>query len=177
MIFLRGMNNVWIKYGLNFILVVLIQGLVVNNIEINEYFNPMIYPVMILMLPFEMNVLLAMLISLILGISVDAFSNTFGLHASAALLMAYIRQTILRYIKPRDGYDLSMMPSLHDMGIIWFLFYAGILMFAHHLWFFSFEILRFDLILLILLKTVFSLFFSLALVVLFQFIFYKPSKK
>jgi hypothetical protein len=171
------MNNAWLKYALNFILVVLIQGLVVKNIEVNEYFNPMLYPIMILMLPFEMNVLLAMTISLLLGVSVDAFSDTFGLHTSSALLIAYLRQTILRYIKPRDGYDSSLLPTLHDMGIVWFMFYSGILLFLHHIWFFSFEILRFDLILLILLKTIFSLFFSLILVVLFQYIFYKPSKK
>lgn len=171
------MNNAWIKYGLNFILVVLFQGLVVNNIDINEYFNPMIYPIMILMLPFEINILLAMTVSLLLGITVDAFSNTFGLHASSALLIAYMRPTILRFIKPRDGYDSSLLPSIHDMGVLWFLFYAGIILFAHHLWFFSFEMFRFDLILLILGKTILSVFFSLILVVLFQYIFYKSSKK
>ncbi|MCG8573434.1 MAG: hypothetical protein MI810_01000 [Flavobacteriales bacterium] len=171
------MNNVWIKYGLNFILVVLIQGLVVNNIQINEYLNPMVYPIMILMLPFEMNIMAAMIMSLLLGISVDAFSNTFGLHASSALLIGYLRSSVLGYIKPRDGFDNTLLPSIHDMGVSWFLLYASIILLLHHLWFFSFEILRLDLILLILAKAFLSLFFSLALVILFQYIFYKPSRK
>ena len=171
------MNSAWVKYGSYFILIVLIQGLVVNNIEINAYFNPMIYPVMIMMLPFELNILVTMLVAFLLGISVDAFSNTFGLNASAALVIGYLRPSILNLIKPRDGYDPVLLPSIHDMGKFWFLSYATILLFIHHLWFFIIEILRFDQILHILGKTVFSLILSLFLVILFQYIFYKPSKK
>lgn len=171
------MSNSWVKYGLIFVLVVLIQGLVVNNIEINEYFNPMIYPIMILLLPFEVGALLGMVVGLVLGLSVDAFSNTFGLHASSAMLIGYLRPTIMRYLRPRDGYDIGLLPTIHDMGVIWFLTFTAVMVFIHHAWFFTFEILRFDLLLLIILKTFASLILSLGLIVLFQYIFYKPSKK
>jgi hypothetical protein len=170
------MNNNWVKYGLVFILVVLIQGLVVNNIQLNEYFNPMVYPIMILMLPFEMSIIASMAVALVLGISVDAFSNTFGLHASSALFIGYLRPTIMKYIQPKEGYDNTLLPIIQDMGVIWFVIYCTVILFLHHLWFFTFEILRFDLILLILGKTFFSLIFSIFIVVLFQYIFYKPSK-
>lgn len=171
------MNNIWVKYGMIFVLIVLLQGLVVNNIEMDEMINPMIYPIMILLLPFELNLFATMFVALILGISVDAFSNTFGLHASSALLIGYFRPAILNYIKPRDGYDPGLLPTIHDMGIMWFMIYGSIILFLHHLWFFTFEILRFDLIILLLGKTFFSLIFSLVLIVLFQYIFYKTSKK
>lgn len=171
------MNNSWIKYSLVFILVVLIQGLVVNNIQLNEYFNPMVYPIMILMLPFELNALVTMTVALLLGISVDAFSNTFGLHASSALFIGYLRPTVMKYIRPKEGYNNVLIPSIQDMGAVWFLAYSSVMLFLHHLWFFSFEILRFDLFFLILGKTFFSFLFSLALIVLFQYIFYKPSKQ
>lgn len=171
------MNNAWVKYGLNFLLIVLIQGLVLNNVQYSTYINPMIYPVMVLLLPFELNVLVVMGVSLLLGLSVDAFSDTFGLHASSALLIAYLRPTLLKYIRPKEGYDTGLLPIIQDMGFVWFLLYAGLLSFIHHLWFFSFEILRFDLIDLILAKTFLSTIFSLVVMVLFQYIFYKPSKQ
>jgi hypothetical protein len=171
------MNNSWVKYGLVLILIVLIQGLVVNNIQFNEYLNPMVYPIMILMLPFELSAIITMAVALLLGLSVDAFSDTFGLHASAGLFIAYLRPTIMKYIRPKEGYETSLLPSIQDMGKLWFLSYASVMIFAHHLWFFTFEILRFDLFLLIVGKTFFSLFFSVGLIVLFQYIFYKPSKK
>ncbi|OIQ35977.1 MAG: hypothetical protein BM555_03680 [Crocinitomix sp. MedPE-SWsnd] len=171
------MNNKWVKYSLIFILIVLIQGLVVNNIQINEYFNPMVYPIMIMMLPFELNAVITMGVALILGVSVDAFSNTFGLHASSALFIGYLRPTIMKYIRPKEGYDTSLLPSIQDMGTTWFLAYVSVIIFAHHLWFFSIEILRFDLFVLILAKTFMSFIFSIGLIILFQYIFYKPSKK
>ncbi|MFT4602061.1 MAG: hypothetical protein ACI857_002247 [Arenicella sp.] len=171
------MNDKWVKYGLIFLLIVLIQGLVVNNIQLNEYFNPMVYPIMIMMLPFELNAIVTMGVALLLGISVDAFSNTFGLHASSALFIGYLRPTIMKYIQPKEGYDSSLLPSIQDMGTAWFLTYVSVIIFAHHLWFFTFEILRFDLFLLILGKTFLSFFFSISLIILFQYIFYKPSKK
>ncbi|WP_027418714.1 hypothetical protein [Crocinitomix catalasitica] len=170
-------TNTWIIYCINFILVVLIQGLVINNIEINTYLNPMIYPVMIMMLPFELNILVTMLIALVLGVSVDAMSNTFGLHTSAALIIGYLRPTVLKLIEPRDSYDTTLLPSIHDMGKLWFLSYASILIAMHHIWFFTIEILKFDQFFFILLKTIFSSIFSLLLIILFQYIFYKPTKK
>ena len=160
-----------------FILVVLLQGLVVNGIEISTYLNPMIYPVMILLLPFELSAFLTMAIALLLGLSTDAISNTFGLHASSSLLVAYLRPTILRYIKPRDGYDGTLLPTIQDMGIQWFFTYAIIILFLHHFWFFTFEIFSFDRIFGILLKTIGSVIFSLFLMLLFMYIFYKPSRK
>jgi rod shape-determining protein MreD len=171
------MSNNWVKYILIFVLIVLVQGLVVNNIQLNEYVMPMIYPIMILMLPFHQNALVSMFLALLLGLAIDAFSNTFGLHASAAMLIGYLRPTLIKYLQPKEGYDKSLLPTISDMGIVWFGIYSGLLLFIHHLWFFSIELFRFDLILLILGKTFFSLIFSLILIVLFQFIFYKPSRK
>lgn len=170
------MNNNWVKYVLIFILIVLAQGLVVNNIQISVYLNPMIYPIMILMLPFNLNTIVTMSVALLLGLSVDAFSDTFGLHASAAVMIGYLRPSLMKYIQPNEGYDNALLPTVHDMGIIWFLLYSSLLLFVHHLWFFSIEVLRFDLIWLILGKTFLSTIFSLALIVIFQYIFYKPSK-
>ncbi|UKN00683.1 hypothetical protein K6119_13180 [Paracrocinitomix mangrovi] len=170
------MNNSLLKYILIFVLIVLIQGLVVNNIQLNEYFVPMIYPLMILMLPFNMNAILSMLVGLLLGLSVDAFSNTFGLHASAGILLGYVRPTLLNYIQPKEGYENSLLPTIPDMGLPWYLLYTSVMLLIHHLWIFSVEIFRLDLFFLILGKTFFSLLFSLGLIILFQYIFYKPTK-
>lgn len=170
------MTNAWLKYGLNFILIVLVQALVVNPWEIHAFLNPMVYPMLILMLPFDLSVLATLIISFALGIAVDGFSNTFGLHASAAMVVGYLRPTILKYIKPRDGYDATLMPSIHDMGMVWFMGYTAFFLLIHHIWFFTLEIFKLDF-LLIFAKTFSSLLFSMLLIVLLQFILYKPSKK
>lgn len=158
-------------------LIVLAQGLVLNPMELDESLNPMIYPILIITLPFEFSVLATLIISLVIGICVDAFSNTFGLHASAAMFIGYLRPVLLRYIKPRDGYDNSLQATIHDMGATWFIGYSSLFLFLHHLWFYSFEIFRFDLIFFILAKTFFSTIFSLFLIIILQYLFYKSSKK
>src|SRR5688500_3256421 len=136
------MNNAWLKYGLNFILIVLVQALVVNPWEIHAFLNPMVYPMLILMLPFDLSVLTTLIISFALGISVDGFSYTFGLHASSAMVIGYLRPSILKYIKPRDGYDSTLIPSILAMGIAWFLGYTAFFLAIHHAWFFTIEIFR-----------------------------------
>ena len=171
------MNNTWVKYIIYFLFIVLLQGLVMNQIQFSEYFYPMIYIMAILMLPLEATLLLTIIVSLFLGVMVDSVSDTFGLHTSSSLLIGYVRPYFLKFIRPRDGYDNSLLPSIHDMGKSWFLTYVTIMLLLHHLWFFSFEMLKFSLIGIILLKTLLSTVLSLTVIILLQYLFYKPSKQ
>jgi len=170
------MSNKWVQFAVYFVFIILIQGLVLNNIQIGVYVHPMAYILILLMLPFEINFFITLLVALILGIGVDALSDTFGLHTSSALLVGYIRPYVLKLIRPRDGYEANLMPSVHDMGFIWFLTYSFICIGIHHFWCFTIEVYRLDLIKLILLKTIMSSLVSFGIIFLLQYIFYKPSK-
>lgn len=171
------MNNHWVKYGIYFIFIILLQGLVMNQFQFSELVYPMIYIIAILMLPFSTSLIISIIISLVLGVCVDAVSDTFGLHTSASLVIGYTRPYLLKLMRPRDGYDLSLTPTIHDMGKSWFLIYVSIMLIIHHLWFFIFEILKFNMIGFILLKTIFSFVLSLFVVLLLQYLLYKPTKQ
>lgn len=170
------MNNRWILYGVYFILIVLLQGLVVNHLGIGVYAYPMIYILLLIILPFEVNFILSLGIAIALGISVDMLSDTFGLHTSASLWLAFMRPTILKTLKPRDGYEVALMPTTHDMGITWYTAYAGIMIVIHHIWFFTLEVFRFDLLGLILLKIIVSAILSLLIILGLQVLLFKSSK-
>jgi hypothetical protein len=154
----------------------MLQGLVINNFQISELLYPMAYIIAIIMLPVEISIYMLLVLALILGVSVDALSDTFGLHTSSCLTIAYTRPMVLNLIKPRDGYDSNLMLSIHDMGKTWFLTYSFLIIIIHHLWFFTFEMLKFELIGTIILKTLISAIFSLMLIVLLQYLLFKPSK-
>lgn len=171
------MNNPWVKYSTYFVFIILLQGLVFNQIQFSSLVYPMVYIVAIIMLPVETSLLISMTLSLVLGIGVDMFSDTFGLHTSSSLLIAYVRPMVLKLLRPRDGYDSVLLLSIHDMGKTWFLTYAAILVAIHHLWFFIFELLRFDLTFTIILKTIFSTCITLFIIILLQYLLYKPTKK
>ncbi len=170
------MKSNWIQYGIYFLFIVLLQGMVVSQLQINVFAYPMVYVLAIMVLPFEFNVIFSLGIALLLGISVDILCDTFGLHTSASLFVAYIRPLILKVLKPRDGYDPNLLPTIHDMGISWFSAYAFITIFIHHLWFFILEIFRFDLIGLIIIKVIVSTIFSALILFGLQYLLYKPSR-
>jgi len=171
------MNNPWVKYSIYFLFIILLQGLVFNQIQFSGLVYSMIYVIAIIMLPFSTKLTLTIGVSLILGVGVDLFSDTFGLHTSSSLLIAYLRPSILKLLRPRDGYDKLLLPSIHDMGKSWFLTFSTFIVVIHHLWFFIFEMLRFDLILTIILKTIFSSIVTLFIIILLQYLLYKPTKK
>ena len=106
------MINSLIRYGLIFILLILLQVLVMNNIQFSGYVNPYIYVMIILLLPVEISAWLLLLISFITGFTIDIFSGTPGMHASATVLAGFARPFVLRIISPRDGYESGVAPSM-----------------------------------------------------------------
>ena len=122
-----------------FLLFVFLQVFIFNQLEINPYVHIMVSPLYIMLLPFDLSVIRLLFISFFLGLFIDVLSNTFGLHASALVFMAYLRPFVFRWFAPRDGYDTIKNPSIFDMGNKWFIFAFGSLLIFHHLWFFSME--------------------------------------
>jgi hypothetical protein len=168
--------NVIVKNSIRFVVFFLLQALVFNQIEIGFGIHLMVQPLFIMLLPFETGVFTLMILGFILGLIIDIFSNTYGLHASSLLLMAYMRPIIFKFYGPREGYDPLKEPSVFDMGNRWFLFVFGYLILIHHFWYFLIEIFRFDQFLLIIQKTIFSVIISYLLCIVLQTFLIKKSK-
>jgi hypothetical protein len=168
--------NVVVKNSIRFFIFVMIQSLVFNQIELGFGIHMMVHPLFIMLLPFETGIFTLMSLAFVMGLIIDVFSNTYGLHASSLLLMAYMRPVIFKFYGPREGYDPLKEPSLFDMGSRWFLFVFGYLLLIHHFWYFLIEIFRFDQFLLIIQKTVFSVIISFLLCIVLQTFLIKKSK-
>jgi len=156
------------KYSLTFIIVVLIQLLLCNNIQFSGYINPYIYIFLILMLPYETKSWLLLVLAFILGMTIDIFTGTVGLHTFATVFAAFIRPGILRLTAPRDGYDTLYGLSMSTYGLNWYLVYASITVFAHHFVLFYLEVFRFDNFFGTLLRVILSSIFSLAFILLLE---------
>ncbi|MDG1351199.1 MAG: hypothetical protein P8P80_08910 [Crocinitomicaceae bacterium] len=160
-------------YFFRLLLFVFLQSFIFNQLEINAVIHIMITPLYIFLLPFERSVISLLLAALVLGLTVDATSNTFGLHTSSLLLFAYLRPVIFRVFSPRDGYDSLKTPSIFDMGNRWFISTFSILLLCHHLWFFTLEDFSLSETLIILQKTLLSSVISFVVCVILQTIFIK----
>lgn len=160
-----------------FLFFILAQALIFNQLEIGLGIHPMIYPLFILLLPFELNPLLLLVIACTMGLSIDALSNTYGLHTSSLLVVAYLRPFIFKIFAPRDGYDSNKEGSISEMGQRWFVYVFGILLLVHHFWFFLFEMFKWNELLFIFQKTILSLPVSYMLCILLQVVFVSKSKE
>jgi rod shape-determining protein MreD len=159
------MINSILRYTVIFILLILLQVLLFDNIQFSGYVNPYVYIMLILLLPVEIPSWLLLLISFLTGLIIDFFSGSPGMHTSATVLAGFVRPYVLRVISPRDGYEPGSDPSMLIYGVKWFLIYTVIIVLIHHLALFYLEVFRFAdffrTMLRVLLSSVFSVTFIL----------------
>lgn len=163
----------YLKIAFRFIFLVVLQLLVLNNVQWSGYLNPYLYVLFILLLPFETPNWLLIILSFLLGFTIDSFSNTWGMHSAACTLMGFIRPYFLKFISPRDGYDNATRPIIRDFGIEWIVKYSLILIFIHHFTLFYIEVFKFSLFFHTFLRVVLSTLFTFILVIISHFIIYK----
>jgi hypothetical protein len=118
-----------------------------------------------------------MLLSFGLGFGIDLFSNTYGLHASSALVIAYGRPYLIKLFEPRDGFDPGIELTIYSMGYAWFSYVFGAFLLAHTMWFFLIEQFKWSEFWYVVLKTALGVPLSLILCVLLQFLFFKKPVK
>ena len=168
------MINEIIKHLIRFIFLLLLQVLVLNNIQFSGYINPYLYVLFILMMPFDTPAWIVLGSGFLMGLSVDTFMNTAGMHAAATVAMAFVRSYVLKIFAPREGYEFGTEPTLRYMGPAWYLSYSGILVSIHHFVFFYIEVFRFNEFFSTLARILLSILFTMLLVMLSQFLIYKP---
>ena len=90
------MNNIATQ-AFRFILLLVVQILIMNNIQLFGYSSPYIYILFIIGFPLTGNRNLLIFLGFILGLSVDIYSNSGGVHAGASVLIAYLRPFLLKF--------------------------------------------------------------------------------
>lgn len=165
----------YFTYLFMFILLVMTQSLLLNNIEFGGFINPYLYILLILALPFETNENLLLIIAFFLGLSIDIFNSTLGMHTSATVFMAFCRKYILKIISPRDRYDFDAKPNIQYMGVSWYMTYSIFLILCHHLFLFYVETFSFSKFFSTLARVLLSSAFTLILILISQLFNYNPN--
>ncbi len=169
------MNSNILRQVLRFIFVVLLQVLIFKQLSLaiggNHYMSVIIYPLFILFLPHKISHSLLVLIGFLLGMTIDLFYDSPGVHASATVFMAFLRPVALKAFEPRGGYKTNELPTRHEMGINNFIFYTATLLLGHLIFYFVIE--AFSLVYFIesLSRTIVSFIPSLVFIIIYQYIF------
>jgi hypothetical protein len=125
---------------LRFIGLVAVQSLLLNQMTgtIGAYFNVLLYPLFILFLPLQMAAPYLVVLGFAVGLAVDAFVPSWGIHASAGAFSGVIRGLAFMPFAPKGGFsakDPIFAPTY--MGWQTFLQGAALFMALHLFWFFS----------------------------------------
>ncbi len=150
------MNNSVFTHTFRFILLVLLQVLLFNNINFLGYINPYIYIIFIALFPVKNNRAVIIILSFLIGLSIDIFSDTGGIHAAACVFVAYVRPLILKFSFGMIYEHQTIKFNAVEFGEK--LTYISILTAIHHFVLFSFEIFSISKITLVLQKTLFQVF-------------------
>ena len=162
-----------LKYSIVFIVAVLLQVLIFNNILILRVIAPFFYILFIILLPFNTPRALLLFLSFVLGLTIDIFTNTPGVHASACLLTGFLRPGVLQLISSRETLESVIAPRVGNMGFQWFTGYVTFLVIIHHFFLFFIEAFTFEGFLITLLRVILSSVLSVVLIVLSQFIIFR----
>lgn len=166
-----------ISNSLRFILLVFIQVFLLKNIVFYDLNVPYLYVLFILLLPFETPNWVLFFFSFLIGITIDLFNDTLGLHAAASTILALVRILFISVTVQKDNYDSDPEPSLSIMGFRWFFFYALILTFIHHFFLLNFEVFKFSEIPSTLSRVILSSLITLTLIFISELLFFRKKQR
>jgi hypothetical protein len=120
---------------------------------------------------------LLFLLAFILGLTVDAFYDTPGLHAASCVLLAFVRVLFISITVQKDGFDNEPEPTLSIMGFRWFLTYALVLTLFHHFFLFNLEVFRFSELEYTLTRLILSSVFTVFLMLVSGLLFFRKKER
>jgi len=152
------MNNSRFQIILLFILLVLAQVFFFDKLYLYDYINPMIYIVFIMVYPFQYSKGTFYIISFLLGLILDIFHGTGGMHASASLTIAALRYPLITLLigKDTETTDVEISSTRNYIMIIYLL----VLVLIHHLVLFYLDFFKISALGIVLLSTVKTGFFT-----------------
>ena len=165
------MSRIGIGQIISFFVYLILQVFVMKNVVLFHTAFCFIYVAFLLLLPVESNPLALMGIGFLMGFTIDIFYDSLGMHASASVLIMYLRNYWLNLITPQGGYDSNAVPTMTMNGAQWFSVYAMPLVFLHHTLLFFIEAGGFGIFWFTLWKALASTLLTLLVMMIVQFLF------
>jgi len=169
------MTNFFSIHTIRFVVLLLIQVLLLSHINFMGYLNPYPYILFVLLFPIKNNRMLFILLSFLLGLLIDIFLDSGGIHAAACVTIAFIRPVALKY--SFGALYEHQTVKFSNADFVQRITYISILTIIHHLVLFLLEIFNFSRILLVLKHTLFASILTIILCLLITIIFSGTNKK
>ena len=168
------MNSALLGNIVRFVLLLAAQVLVFNRIDMFGFINPFPYVLFIILFPVNGNKSALLAASFFLGIMMDMFWNSGGVHAAACLLLAYFRPAIFKF-----SFGLSyeyQTVRLNDSLTPERFSFILIAVVLHHFVLFILEVFKISFLWEILVRTMLSTIFTIVTCIIIIYII-KPNKR
>ena len=136
---MSGLRSIFVQV-LRFLLYAGVHVMLISRLVLFDLGWCFLYLGFLLFLPLATPIVVQLLLAFGMGLTMDIFYDTGGLHAAAAVLLGFLRPWVLRLLTPRDGYDSADAVNVHQMGWQWFGVYLTLLVVLHHAAFFLLEL-------------------------------------
>lgn len=166
-----------IKHIIRFILLILVQVLIVNELDLGKFIHPQVYLLFLLLLPTDMSHWASLLVGFFTGVTIDAFSDTMGIHTAAATLMMYLRYFILQNSIERKNDEASHDLTIKRVGWRYYLTHVTTLVVIHHIVLFFLSAFSGALFFRTLGTIILSSLFTIGLIVILQLTFIKAAEQ
>jgi rod shape-determining protein MreD len=162
-----------IRNIVRFLLFLFIEIYVLDSIpHLHRFISPSLFFIFLLWLPFSIRPRLLLWIAFFTGLIVDYFMQSPGLHASACLVLAFIRPFLIGVLTPRDSTEFNYRePSAQSLLWAPYVIYITVLTFSYHTWLVFLEWLSFGSFGDFLIKTFASTAISLLLIITIELLF------
>lgn len=162
---------------IRFVVLVMAQVLVVNHIRLGGYVHPYIYLIFVMLLPINIPNWLLLISGFSIGLVIDLFMGTLGMHAGATTMMAFCRPAILKLVSGTQKFENIKEPNVNQLGFSWFLRYTICMVTVHNFTLFMLEGFSFHLVGQALLRILISVPVSVFLILLILYLFSSTTKK
>ncbi len=168
------MNSALFVNIFRFLLLLAVQIIVFNNMNFLGYISPFPYILFIILYPVNSNKSGLLLASFFLGLIMDMFSNSGGIHTTACLILAYYRPYLFRF-----SFGLSyeyQTVKLNDVLTPERFSFILLSVVIHHFVLFILEAFKISFFWDILIRTIFSTIFTIIICIIIIYII-KPNKR
>lgn len=160
-----------------FLVYFLLQVVILKDIVLFGSAFCFIYVGFLLLLPLNLGRLFPLVIGFTMGVLVDLFYDSIGVHAAASVFLMYLRNIWINTLTPRAGYEINKTVSPSTMGLGWFTSYSLPLLLLHHLLLFFIEAGSFSLFNYTLLKIISSAVFTYVIILIAHYLARSPRRQ
>jgi len=147
------MNKLITQNISRFIFLLFIQVVVLNQFDLLKFINPMVYVLWVILFPIRKDKFLILISSFLLGLSIDFFSDSGGIHAAALTFVAFIRLPLLKAVLGKSEFDYLLF-NIRSISFLKAFIFIGNIVLIHHLLVFGLEYFNFNEFFEIIKKTI-----------------------